>query len=746
MKAKIIALFMIMSMLFAVASFAQEIDPGTGVQIWDKAFGPVIWSPDGKYRARAIVDGIYFSSTEGGNEVKIYSYPISSSEVQYPCFSPDGKEIFFSQTYVDTTKGSSLVTLPSGGSYYTNLVPRIKAVNVETKAVRTVRDEAFCPRFSRDGRYFVYGNYDHRAFTDPANAEHHLTIAIFDTVTEETRYIAEGLGVSSNFSFSGDGKYIAFNDNTGKIFTISFDGSQVEQISLPEYSGLNPSGLPECSPDGRWIMYTVLLSNNPQRMQLFAYNTETKETKSVFPTGTVMSFWGVWHPDGKKFDCFLRIITENGTVLDEGTYTYDFVEQNLGVEPVLASVPHYIPRAFGTAVAKIDQSAELQKAQYDSKWSPDGKWIAMASWDAIWIVPSEGGIPIKVMDAERSLWYNGYDLRNSGPPFIKGFTSDSKEILFRSSIIDESRGTKVELTIVDGHVTGSSITGLISIMKAVNIFTGETRIVMDPAYECIYSHNGKYLVYQPSSNSSVNGIYLYDIETKQSRKLTESGLPFCFSYDDSFILATVNNCLTKIPLDGGAAESLDIYSVFKAIVTPDSRFILYSKTFNNISRIALYDTATKKSNFILPETSDFRAQLGALSDDGKKFCYQLQSSLGWEHVYVRDINPAEYTTVTAVETGKPLEFSLQGNYPNPFNPSTTIQFTLASSGKVNLVIYNVAGQKVRELVKDAEMTPGIHNVLWNGHNDLGVPVSSGIYLTRLQMGGKSLAGRMLLMK
>ena len=93
-----------------------------------------------------------------------------------------------------------------------------------------------------------------------------------------------------------------------------------------------------------------------------------------------------------------------------------------------------------------------------------------------------------------------------------------------------------------------------------------------------------------------------------------------------------------------------------------------------------------------------------------------------------------------------MNFALKGNFPNPFNPSTLIQFSLAKAGKVNLAIYNVAGQKVRELVRNAELTPGIHNVLWDGHDDLGKPVSSGIYLSRLQMGGKALTSRMLLMK
>ena len=151
---------------------------------------------------------------------------------------------------------------------------------------------------------------------------------------------------------------------------------------------------------------------------------------------------------------------------------------------------------------------------------------------------------------------------------------------------------------------------------------------------------------------------------------------------------------------------------------------------------------------VLPEEADISCSQGSFSPDGKKFCYILESitSPRWRQVYVRDFNPADYTIVTGIETAEPLLFTLQGNYPNPFNPSTTIQFSLASAEKVNLSIYSVAGQKIRELVTNTEMTPGIHHVLWDGHDDLGKPVSSGVYLSRLETGGKALTGRMLLMK
>ena len=96
-----------------------------------------------------------------------------------------------------------------------------------------------------------------------------------------------------------------------------------------------------------------------------------------------------------------------------------------------------------------------------------------------------------------------------------------------------------------------------------------------------------------------------------------------------------------------------------------------------------------------------------------------------------------------VESISPLSFALQGNYPNPFNPATTITFSLPSHGCVNLDVYNTAGQKVHELVSDSR-APGIHSVVWDGRDESGLPVSSGVYIARLRM-GDFMASRMIML-
>jgi hypothetical protein len=84
--------------------------------------------------------------------------------------------------------------------------------------------------------------------------------------------------------------------------------------------------------------------------------------------------------------------------------------------------------------------------------------------------------------------------------------------------------------------------------------------------------------------------------------------------------------------------------------------------------------------------------------------------------------------------GKPTEFRLEQNYPNPFNPSTTIQFQIPDDNTgVRLVVYNIMGQEVKTLIDETKRA-GVYKAVWNGTNNRGIQVSSGVYFCRLVAG------------
>ncbi|MDD3104451.1 MAG: T9SS type A sorting domain-containing protein, partial [Candidatus Cloacimonetes bacterium] len=93
----------------------------------------------------------------------------------------------------------------------------------------------------------------------------------------------------------------------------------------------------------------------------------------------------------------------------------------------------------------------------------------------------------------------------------------------------------------------------------------------------------------------------------------------------------------------------------------------------------------------------------------------------------------------------PLITQLGANYPNPFNPTTTISFSLKEKGPVTINIYNILGQKVKILLSD-DMQAGHHNLIWNGKDKNNLNVASGVYFYRMQSREYTNTRKMILMK
>ena len=106
----------------------------------------------------------------------------------------------------------------------------------------------------------------------------------------------------------------------------------------------------------------------------------------------------------------------------------------------------------------------------------------------------------------------------------------------------------------------------------------------------------------------------------------------------------------------------------------------------------------------------------------------------------------DMTAVEAVESaGTPDSYSLGAAYPNPFNPETTIEFNVPTEGFVEIDVFNAVGQTVASLV-DEELSAGSYRTTWNGHDQAGSQVSSGVYFYRMQAGDFSATHSMTLLK
>lgn len=127
--------------------------------------------------------------------------------------------------------------------------------------------------------------------------------------------------------------------------------------------------------------------------------------------------------------------------------------------------------------------------------------------------------------------------------------------------------------------------------------------------------------------------------------------------------------------------------------------------------------------------------VGDLDGDGDDEIVYTGTARGASSGDVQPITVLNYNGAVGIDdelsNNAPTGYELSQNYPNPFNPNTTISFTIPTSENVSLTIYNVRGQVVKTLVNDSR-SAGTHNIQWDGLNNFGQKVASGIYIYTLR--------------
>lgn len=151
----------------------------------------------------------------------------------------------------------------------------------------------------------------------------------------------------------------------------------------------------------------------------------------------------------------------------------------------------------------------------------------------------------------------------------------------------------------------------------------------------------------------------------------------------------------------------------------------------------------QKNNVDIPGATDstYTTPPVVVNDDGTTYRCVVSDAEG--HV------SSEAATLSVRSAGGPAlptVFALGSNYPNPFNPATTISFDLPLKSVVNLRIYDLSGRLVDHLLNGETVGPGRMNAVWRGCDLDGRPVAAGVYLYRLEAGGFSATKRMLLLK
>ena len=437
---------------------------------------------------------------------------------------------------------------------------------------------------------------------------------------------------------------------------------------------------------------------------------------------------------------------------------------------------------------------EPLEVQQNPVWSPDGKTIAFNGngGGEIYTIPAGGGAPTKI--------YDNWGKKKGFPPapngtlvggnmITLGFTPDGKEIYFLDDIIDPARGSSYTPYIGESGIESfSAVYHPVFIVQSVDIATGAVRTLVEEAQDATMSPDGRYLAYNwvsytnyPTTGKAETGLMILDTKIGESRMLDTNGYGPGFSPDSKYVFysdTTVNSAdimqstisLRKISVTGGTPETITsmkisqpIPGIFKPRVSPDGKWILFfyrtSPSHTKVYKhLCVLNMDTKETYELFPNSYDIflSVETAQWSPDGKKIAHQpkifsddsARGSTNYGNIYILDFPPPRGLSKmqpTAVSEAAPAGFALTGNYPNPFNPTTTIAFTLPSTGPANLAVYSITGQKIRDLVS-GPMSAGAHSIVWDGRDASGLPVSSGVYLTRLSQGSHTTASRMLLAK
>ena len=229
-------------------------------------------------------------------------------------------------------------------------------------------------------------------------------------------------------------------------------------------------------------------------------------------------------------------------------------------------------------------------------------------------------------------------------------------------------------------------------------------------------------VYPVSLNSYL--FYIYNITDNPNIKVEV--------YDDDGSAGKPGTLLTG-PISGTVTETgwLQINDPNKIIISEGSFYVCLKWLENNNPTLGMDENTP-------PDGKNY-FRIGGLWYTFEEMGITNKSAM------IRVIAPETTYTGEDPEPDMPEQYILEQNYPNPFNPNTSIKYSLTKPSKVNLQIYNLKGELIRTLV-DENKTEGNYTITWNGTDDAGIKVSSGVYIYTLKSDYFTSSKKMILLK
>lgn len=244
-----------------------------------------------------------------------------------------------------------------------------------------------------------------------------------------------------------------------------------------------------------------------------------------------------------------------------------------------------------------------------------------------------------------------------------------------------------------------------------------------------------------------DGNLIMEIPEIESEYIDENLQPGSYSYS----VTTVYHVMNAVYLESEATDAVQV-EIIEQLLPPINLQINESTghlTWENPSQ----NRSMKKERELEYYNVYLDGALVGTTSETYWYYYDLISGTNYtasvEAVYTSGTSPM--ATIEFVYNGTSnddiinIKTELKGNYPNPFNPSTNISFSLSSEQKISLEIYNLRGEKVATLI-NSTLPAGNHNICWNGNDSSNRKVASGVYLYRMQTMGYTSIKKMILLK
>ena len=249
-----------------------------------------------------------------------------------------------------------------------------------------------------------------------------------------------------------------------------------------------------------------------------------------------------------------------------------------------------------------------------------------------------------------------------------------------------------------------------------------------------------YVVSAAGFSSGIHNSQLDNCYSMGNLTIVNADYPGCYSFMAEIVQSTVNNCYSTVGVNCIISSILSGY-MSESVV---NNFFWDNELVNTIN----------VNNMV--ENSDLVNVIGFSTEQMKDSANYIE--YGWDFENIWSINPEindgypflqwELNSTPNSEldnSATPVEISAT-NYPNPFNPETTIEFNNPVRGEISVNIYNLKGQLVKKLLQD-NLTQGVHKVVWNGTDDNNKGVSSGVYFYKISNNNNNLiTKRTILMK